>query len=224
MKPASNGSRGFTLVELIIALTVLSLLSLALYGTVSLGARTASIGERKSEQARRYRIATDLIVRQLRSAAPLHVVDEEEEQAQPYFVGESERVSFVTAVPQSPNSSGLAIVDYWYEDGVLMMSEIPYFAAFAGDLFDSSLDHLVYETELLYDIKSVRFEYRRSDFDTDTWTDNWDAVDEEALPAAVSISIEPDGPDGTSWYHEIPVFVGVFNEVTGEQDFRARRR
>jgi len=219
-----SASRGFTLVELIIALTVLSLLSLSLYGTVSIGARSAAIGERKSEQARRFRIATDLIVRQLRSAAPMHVVGEDEEEAQPYFIGESERMSFVTAVPQSPNSSGLAVVDYWYDDGALMMSEIPYFAAFAGDMFDSSLDHLVYETTLLYDIRSVRFEYRRSDFDTSNWADDWDAADEEALPAAVAITLEPDGPDGTSWYHEIPIFVGVYNEVTGEQDFRARRR
>jgi general secretion pathway protein J len=224
LRRPAKAERGFTLVELVIALTVLSLLSLALWGTVSLGARSASIGERKSEQARRYRIATDLIVRQLRSAAPLHVVDEDEEQAQPYFIGESERVSFVTAAPQSPNSSGLAVVDYWYADGVLMMSEIPYFAAFAGDMFDSSLDHLVYETALLFDIRSVKFEYRRSDFDTENWTDKWDAIDEESLQAAVSISLDPDGPDGTSWYHEIPIFVGVMNEVTGEQDFRARRR
>jgi len=221
---SSNGSRGFTLVELVIALTVMSLMSLALYGTVSLGARSASIGEQESEQARRYRIATDLIVRQLRSAAPLHVVDEDDEQAQPYFVGESERMSFVTAIPQSPSSSGLAIVDYWYDDGVLMMSELPYFAAFSGDLFDPSLDHLVFDTALLYDVRSVRFEYRRSDFDTETWADKWDAVDEDSLPAAVSITIEPDGPDGTAWYHEVPIYVGVFNEVTGEQDFRTRRR
>ena len=219
-----GSSRGFTLVELLIALTIMSMLSLALYGTVSLGARSASIGERRSEQARRFRIATDLIVRQLRSAAPLHVVDDKEEQAQPYFVGEPERMSFVTALPQSPNSSGLAVVDYWYEDGVLMMSEIPYFAAFSGDMFDSSLDHLVYKTALLYDIKSVRFEYRRSDFETETWSDEWSAVDEDALPAAVSISLDPEGTEGTDWYHEIPVFVGVFNEVTGEQDFRTRRR
>jgi general secretion pathway protein J len=221
---SSRTSDGFTLVELLIALTIMSMLSLALYGTVSLGARSASIGERKSEQARRFRIATDLMVRQLRSAAPLHVVDDEEEQAQPYFIGEPERISFVTALPQSPNSSGLAVVDYWYEDGVLMMSEIPYFAAFSGDMFDSSLDHLVYETVLLYDIQSVQFEYRRSDFESDTWSDKWDAVDDDALPAAVSISLDPEGADGTDWYHEIPIFVGVFNEVTGEQDFRARRR
>ncbi len=222
--PSPNQSRGFTLVELMIALTIMSLLSLSLYGTVSLGARSASIGERKSEQARRYRIATDLMVRQLRSAAPLHVVDDKEDEAQPYFIGESERMSFVTAAPQSPNSSGLAVVDYWIDDGVLMMSELPYFAAFSGDMFDSSLDHLVYETALLYDIRAVQFEYRRSDFDTENWSDKWDAVDDETLPAAVAISLKPDGPDGTAWYHEIPIFVGVFNEVTGEQDFRGERR
>lgn len=221
---ASRGQSGFTLVELVIALTVMSMLSLALYGTVSLGAQSAASGERRSEQMRRFRIATSLIVRQLRSAAPLRVVSEEEDQAQPYFIGEPERMSFVTALPQSPNSTGLAVVDYWFQDGVLMMSEMPYFAAFAGDTFDTDLEHLIFETALLFDVQSARFEYRRTDFDTETWSDNWDAEEEDALPAAVAIALDPDGPRGTGWYHEIPVFVGVLNEITGEDDFRGQAR
>jgi type II secretory pathway component PulJ len=197
---------------------------LALYGTISLGARAAAIGERRSEQSRRFRIATGVMVRQLRSAAPLRVVTDEEEKAQPYFVGESERMSFVTAIPQSPNSTGLAVVEYWYQDGALLMSEIPYFAAFAGDLFDVELEHLVFETPLLFDVRSVQFQYRRSDFETETWEDAWDAIDEDALPAAVTVLVEPETPDGPSYYHEIPVLVGVFNEITGEDDFRAGAR
>jgi prepilin-type N-terminal cleavage/methylation domain-containing protein len=216
-----QSQRGLTLVELLIALTLLAGLSLALSGTISIGARSAGSAERRTEQARRFRIATDLIVRQLRSAAPLLVLAENEDDEDtpiPYFFGEQERVSFVTAMPQAPENSGYALVEYWLDGEVLMMSELPYFATFAGDV-GAKLDHLKFAAPLLLDVGSLSFEYRRSSFDTDTWSGDWDAEEEDSLPAVVRIVIEPAKPDGPSWYHEVPIFVGVYNEITGEDDF-----
>jgi hypothetical protein len=71
----------------------------------------------------------------------------------------------------------------------------------------------------LLDVGSLSFEYRRSSFDTDTWSGDWDAEEEDALPAVVRIVIEPAKPNGPLWYHEVPIFVGVYNEITGEDDF-----
>ena len=64
---------GFTLIELVISMVLLSLISLAIYGLTTIGAQAAGSGERRTEQTRRMRIATSLITRQLRSAAPLHL-------------------------------------------------------------------------------------------------------------------------------------------------------
>jgi prepilin-type N-terminal cleavage/methylation domain-containing protein len=216
-----KSQRGLTLVELVIALTLLAGLSLALSGTISIGARSAASAERRTEQARRFRIATQLIVRQLRSTAPLLVLGESEDDEDtpiPYFLGEQERMSFVTAMPQAPENSGYALVEYWLDGDVLMMSELPYFATFAGDA-GKKLEHLKFAAPLLLDVGSVSFEYRRSSFDTETWTTDWDAEDNDALPAVVRIVIEPSSPGGPFWYHEVPVFVGVYNEITGEDDF-----
>ncbi|RMD83326.1 MAG: prepilin-type N-terminal cleavage/methylation domain-containing protein, partial [Candidatus Dadabacteria bacterium] len=66
---SGHKARGFTLVELVIAVTLMALLSLALYGVISVGARAASAAERRTEQARRLRVATNLIVRQLHAVA-----------------------------------------------------------------------------------------------------------------------------------------------------------
>lgn len=214
-----SGRQGFTLIELIIAMTILAMLSISLSGVISLGARSASIGERKTEQARRFRVATSIIVRQLRSAAPYKVPTEDDDKPEPYFIGERQRLGFVTTLPQSPNDTGLAVVSYWYEDDTLMMSELPYFAAFSGDRLDENTDHLIFSTPLLYNVRDVKFSYRRSDFGGEGWNDNWDAIDENRLPAAVRIEVEPSTPDGPAWYHEVPIFVGVFNEITGADDF-----
>lgn len=217
----SKSQRGLTLVELVIALTLLGGLSLALGSTISIGARSAASAERKTEQARRFRIATDLLVRQIRSAAPLLVIaenEDDEEEPIPFFEGEQERLTFVTAMPQAPENSGYALVEYWLEGEVLMMSELPYFATFAGDA-GRDLDHLKFSAPLLLDVGSISFEYRRSSFETETWTTDWSAEDNDALPAVVRIVVEPSVPGGPFWYHEIPIFVGVLNEITGEEDY-----
>jgi hypothetical protein len=213
------------LVELLIAMTLLALIAVSLYGLVSVGAKSAGSGERKSEQSRRLRIATGLIVRQLHSAAPEFAIIDEAEgaEAQPYFLGESDRLEFVTTSAQGPLNTGLALVSYWQEGEVLMMSELPYFLAFTGDRLDGEFEHMTMTTPLLYDVRDVRFEYQRgSGVEEDAWEESWDASYESELPATVRISIEPAHAGGWAWHHEIPVFVGLMNEITGEEDFQAQ--
>jgi general secretion pathway protein J len=219
-----KGSRGFTLVELVIAMTLMALIGVGLSGVLVIGARSASSAERKTEQARRYRTATELIVRQLRSTAALRLPeDENEEQGEgedvAYFVGDSERLSFITAAPQTPENSGLAVVDLWVEDGQLMMSESPYFLLASEGEIGAEFADLTFAATLLFDVESVSFEYQRSDLERDTWTDRWDASEEDALPAAVRIEVKPSIDGGPYWYHEVPLFVATLNEVTGEDHF-----
>lgn len=213
------------MVELLIAMTLLALIAVSLYGLVSVGAKSAGSGERKSEQSRRLRIATGVIVRQLHSAAPeLAIIDEAEgAEAQPYFLGESDRLEFVTTSAQGPLNTGLALVSYWQEGEVLMMSEMPYFLAFTGDRLDGEFEHMTMTTPLLYDVRQVRFEYQRGGgVDEDTWEESWDASYESELPATVRIAIEPSNAGGWAWHHDVPVFVGLMNEITGEEDFQAQ--
>jgi hypothetical protein len=191
---------------------------------VVIGARSASNAERKTEQSRRYRIATELIVRQLRSTAALRLPeDENEEQGEgqdvAYFVGESDRLSFITATPQTPENSGLAVVELWVEDGQLMMTESPYFVLASEGKMGSKFEQLSFGAPLLYDVESITFEYQRSDAQRESWTDSWDASEEDALPAAVKIEIKPSIDGGPYWYHEVPLFVAAFNEITGEDHF-----
>lgn len=219
-----QGSRGFTLVELVIAMTLMALIGVGLSGVLVIGARSASSAERKTEQARRYRVATELIVRQLRSAAALRLPeDENEEQGEgediAYFVGDAERLSFITAAPQTPENSGLAVVDLWVEDGQLMMSESPYFLLASEGKIGAEFEKLTFGATLLYDVESISFEYQGSDLERDNWADSWDASEEDTLPAAVKIEIKPSIDGGPSWYHEVPLFVATLNEVTGEDHF-----
>lgn len=219
-----KGAHGFTLVELVIAMTLMALIGVGLSGVLVIGARSASSAERKTEQARRYRVATELIVRQLRSTTALRLPeDENEEQGEgedvAYFVGESDRLSFITAAPQAPENSGLAVVDLWVEDSQLMLSESPYFLLASEGKIGAEFETLTFAATLLYDVESISFEYQQSDLERETWVDSWDASDEDALPVAVRIEVKPSIDGGPSWYHEVPLFVATLNEVTGEDHF-----
>ncbi len=221
----ARSSHGFTLVELMVAMTIMSLIAASMYGVVSLGARAADTGERRTEQSRRMRVATGVVVRQLRSAVPLLVRlgEDEKDTPEPWFWGDAERVDFVTSSPQRPDSSGLALISYWYEDGMMMMSEMPLFAAGFEDPFGAGADELTTTVPLLYDVASVEFGYRRTPYQNDDWADHWDAGEKNSLPRSVRVEVKPDTEDGPSWQHQVPLFVAVFNELSGEDDFRRRR-
>lgn len=227
---AGRPEAGFTLLELIVAMAVFGLIGLGIFGVLVLGARSAGSGERLSEQGRRFRVANEVITRQIAAVEPIQLpreddggLDDEDATAEPFFYGDAETLAFVTTAPQRPDASGMAIVNYWLEDGALKMSERPVFSAYGtGKGRDRAEAGDAVETILLYDVESVTFSYQRES-DTDEWLDVWDAVEEEMLPAVVRIDVRPAAAGGPDFYHEIPVMVGTFNQIADtDGDFRRR--
>lgn len=231
---APSGERGFTLLELVVAMAVFGLVGLGIFGVLVLGARSAGSGERVAEQARRYRIANDVVARQVAAAEPIQLpqpaeegLDDDEDkgsEAEPFFFGDAETLEFVTTAPQRPDASGMAIVNYWVEDGTLKMSERPVFTAYGTDKkLDRQDEDDSITTTLLYDVESVTFSYQRES-DSDEWLETWDAKEEDMLPACVRIDVRPSADGGPDFYHEIPVMVGTFNQIADQDnDFRNRR-
>lgn len=229
-RAAGRPEAGFTLIELVVAMAVFGMIGLGIFGVLVLGARSAGSGERISEQGRRFRVANEVITRQIASVEPIQLppmddggLDDEGVEAQPFFYGDVETLAFVTTAPQRPDASGMAIVNYWLEDGALKMSERPVFSAYGtGEgLGRAEIDDAV-ETILLYDVESVTFSYQRES-DTDEWLEVWDAVEEEMLPAVVRIDVRPAAVGGPDFYHEIPIMVGLFNQIAdADGDFRRR--
>jgi hypothetical protein len=71
-------------------------------------------------------------------------------------------------------------------------------------------------------VKSLTFEFQRSEYESNQWEDSWDASDEDSLPAGIRVTVDSDVPSTPSLAYEVPIYVGVFNEITGEEDFRER--
>src|SRR5213594_4120411 len=119
---------GFTLLELVLAMSALALVTAICYGAFHLGIRAVESGERAVVTAQRLRVATDVLIRQVKSAVPYPARNRDDE-VYPYFMGTATSMTFVTAAGQE-GGGGLARVVYQVVDDPprLLMSEGQFFS------------------------------------------------------------------------------------------------
>src|SRR5207244_12733177 len=97
---------GFTLLELVLAMTALALLAAICYGAFHLGIRAVERGEVAVVTAQRLRVASDLLIRQVKSAVPYPARNRDDE-VYPYFLCMATSITVVTAAGQE-GRGGLA--------------------------------------------------------------------------------------------------------------------
>jgi prepilin-type N-terminal cleavage/methylation domain-containing protein len=95
---ASHPSAGFTLIEVLISITLLALVAGICYAAFHLGIRAVGKGEMAVVPAQRLRAATDVLIHQVKSAvASPALIDGD---TYPYFYGDKTSMSFVTEAGQ----------------------------------------------------------------------------------------------------------------------------
>lgn len=108
-------ARGFTLLELLIGMTLVGFILTLLFAGLSLGMRSWEAGERHMVSSSQQAVIVDFIRRTLEQAYPLRWrVDDEEQLA---FSGESESLRFVGSVPRHDGASGNFLVELDLVDG-----------------------------------------------------------------------------------------------------------
>jgi len=184
-------SAGFTLLETVIALTLLAAMLAMLFGGLRLGVRSWDAGLGRAERADNLLLTTSFLRRELGSAFPWRLKDPLDVRLA--FVGERERVQFVSLRPADFAGGGLAFVSFAYEPagagdeaGRLVMRRA-FAAADAKDL--SALDE-VEKFTLIEGITSARFEYfgAENDIVPPAWAEKWEV--RRRLPSHVRIEIE----------------------------------
>jgi prepilin-type N-terminal cleavage/methylation domain-containing protein len=211
-----RAARGFTLLEVVISLTIIAMIALLVYATVDVTGYAVGGGERAAEQSQRVRIVADIMMRQIKSTAIYRARDEDYDY--PYFRGARRDLAFVTAAAQT-GGGGLSLVTYRVEPGPrLVLSEATAFSPEALGL--GRLEEIPAQSAVLLDgFTDLHFEYLRSD-DTGTeyeWEPTWDGKDEEELPGAVRLVIEGLAGIGAGvWQQEIPLMITAFGETDVE--------
>ena len=218
-----TAAAGFTLLEVVLALVIFSLLMLMVYGAFHVAHRAVIAGERQAAENQRLRLVEDVLGRQIRSTVFAFATYDEDQL--PYFFGRSDGLSFVSAAPQSRGGTGLAVVTYRVVDGQLLLEERPSFTP--ADLYEPPRDAHVLRAVLLSGFTGLHFQYLPHDETDLEWQSSWDARDEDTLPAAVRMTVEGVPYfGGAPWVHSMPLMtvaygwgIDEFREPPEESDY-----
>lgn len=210
---------GFTLLELVLAMAILAMVTGICYGAFFVGIRAVAKGEVAVVTAQRLRVATDVLIRQVKSAVPYPARNEDDE-VYPFFRGGPTGIEFVTANGRL-RGGGLARVRYYLaeRDGEpeFILEETPYFGP--DELGQGAEATGALSAVLLTGFTTLRFQYLLDDGADLEWFGGWDAYEEDTLPSAVRIVVEGmPGLEHDAWGQEIPVMVTSYGEANGEVD------
>ena len=189
--------RGFTLLELIIAMTLLALISSLLYGTLSLSARSWDSGEAKAQQASDMRLTENFLRQSLTAQHPLRMHKVLEQPL--YFKGANDSLAYAGVLPGRAGGGiyyfRLALTPAGDTSQLTLTRVVPDYAATELPGFDGAE-----QSVLAGNISRVRFSYFGRDPDSNlalapSWRDEW--RDPNLLPLMIRIDVTPE--KGAPW-------------------------
>jgi len=178
-----SGERGFTLLELVLALSIVALMLTVLFGGLRVSLRAWQRGEERAESLQHERSVIRLVEQALAGAHTFQGQTDQNSQPQGVFKGEAERGSFVTVSPPMPLPAPIAFtaltlsVDAGASPGLAIREKaLPNFNPFeavAPSVVDPS-------------ISAIRFRYLR---DVGQSAAVWDGAEEKTLPRAIEAAL-----------------------------------
>lgn len=232
-----NYERGFTLMEILLTMVILSMLATITASSLQIAIQTWSKGEERVEKIEQSRHLLDFIAEDIRAAFPFRtIVDNSNVSA---FFGDPDRINFVTTTPlinAQSMGTGLREVSYWAESGKgLLLREAPLLHT---DLYSDDRGIVM---EVAPNVQSIHFQYlyqtySRTSWEIENiWSDSWGSIEELSsstgigarmsfqdenirlrslryLPSAIKItlSLSQEDKDGRSVVEELePIIVPI---------------
>ncbi len=202
-------THGFTLLELLISMTIFSLIIVGVYAGLNIGAESAARGTARSIENQRARAVLALMTRQLKSAYPLTLQAEGETFV--YFFGEPSELSFISAAGRA-EAGGLTKITYFLreEDGRSSLWVRTAAPALPADLVDDREGGLVQESQILPEVEELTWGYFGQIQTQAEWTDQWDGREYRQLPKAIRCTWRARlGELPLEWQFEVPIQVQV---------------
>lgn len=187
-------NKGFTLIELVIGLSLSVVIVVILFSAMRLTYKSQSRGAEKIETSQKIRIIGDRMTWLIRGAYPFF--DRKTEEGKLFFEGKSDRIGFVTTsidrYGKGPEDlAGLKWVSIFTDSEGLKIREKVFFLE---DVFDDDKGNVYL---LAPGVTKIKFEYYDipEDEKQGDWQSDWDPDEKKNIPAAVKflITLDQDG-------------------------------
>jgi len=185
--------RGFTLVELLVALALMTLVVLSLNGSLYFGARAWEGGNQASEELMRVRLVQTFLRRRI-EAAELKPVLLRQNSGHRLIEGSADQFLFSALLPTQIGIGGYYEFRIFQEDDKLLLRWLPYYA---NENLAQDEDRRT--TVLASNVANIEFAYadRAASDDRTVWSDQWD--EEKTLPLLVRLRVEFTADARVEW-------------------------
>ena len=189
---------GFTLIEVLIGMSLLSLIMLLLFGSLRISARNWDAGEQRIAEVSQMAAVQNFFRRYLSTAKPVQQIEEDDiddEQSGLAFVGGHDSVDFVASLPASAGRLGLQVfsVKLQSQDDskAIIVAIKPFYPTADDEEWEKE------EVELITGIRHFKFSYfgTLKQHEQAEWHEDW--KDQDELPYLVKVEIEFD--NGMYW-------------------------
>lgn len=196
--PPSRRSAGFTLVELLLAVTLMSLLMALAYGGFSAATKASISGQVLLEQTGKLRITHQFVRRQLNLMLPLNFESSASGDGElVMFVGDSRRIQFVGPMPGYLGQGGpqVQVMELVEGDQGLEL-------AFSHAVWEGFLPEWIHERPpvvLLEGLEFAAFEFLGRDEEgmMGAWQGSWEHT--TTLPVAVRLDVNLGDESRVTW-------------------------
>ncbi len=203
--------RGFTLIEVMLAILLLAVLLAAAYGSIRSAVRAMGTGEALIDRINRVRVAQEFIRHQISRTLPLPFGQEDGTGTNFLFQGEGDLIRWVAPMPGYLSRGGSYVQTLELtntRNGKQLLFGHTMLNGF--DLDKLRPDDMAEPVVLMDQIESGRFEYRKLDEEgkLEDWSDDWE--DPSLTPVMVRIQLTMRPEALVDWpVMEIPLLLDV---------------
>jgi general secretion pathway protein J len=189
--------RGFTLLEILVAITLLGLLMVALLGGVRLGVRAWETSGTRLDENSRLGTVQDFLRELLTQARSPEASSETTPQSPPAFQGQQDRLSFVTMMPEHLGVGPERMILGLTKVGDGSDLSLEWWPADLGDSPRGVADAL-HSRVLVAHVAELRFDYfgQVDPKQPPIWSEAWSAP---SLPLLVRVQLRFPDHDTRSW-------------------------
>jgi prepilin-type N-terminal cleavage/methylation domain-containing protein len=202
---SSAGSAGFTLIEVVLALTIFALMSAILYGAYSLSHSAVEKSQVNSTRNQKQRSITDLLGSYVRSAFPYR---ESPQEQTIFFEGDAENLTFVSAYSQGMGGRGMAKIQITKDEDENGRASVKLAETAPVRInSESGGGGQTYSLVLQDNVKEFHLAYLDPQAEEESWEDHWDGKERRLLPRAVRFTYQDERGKEVRWVFPIMMTV-----------------